>query len=294
MTASRTMAPEAGSTTETAPGDGPLPDLRLGCVLEVLQGHAVTSVARAAGVEPAVVHRWVRLFIDAGAARLGNRPEPALADQRDRFLAAFAHEMRTPLAVAQGWTDILADGDLPAEMTAVTIDKLGAALTQLAERTQEAEYLAAASLGRLRVSRRAVRALDLAPGSGVVPRGDPDALVDTDPGLAARVVRDLWGAADTSPAPVRRELQVRASGPWVELRVVRTGDPISPRVLQALLDPFDLNDDATGVSTGLYLARALSVALGATIGLEQDDHRAAFWLRLPAARPPAPDPRTDP
>lgn len=87
---------------------------------------------------------------------------------------------------------------------------------------------------------------------------------------------------------------MRASGSWVELRVVRTGDPISPRVLQALLDPFDLNDDATGVSTGLYLARALSVALGATIGLEQDDHRAAFWLRLPAARPPAPDPRTDP
>lgn len=294
MTASPTMAPEAGSTTETAPGDGPLPDLRLGCVLEVLRGHAVASVARTAGVEPAVVHRWVRLFTDAGAARLSNRPEPALAQQRDRFLAAFAHEMRTPLAVAQGWTDILADGDLPAEMTAVTIDKLGAALTQLAERTQEAEYLAAASLGRLRVSRRAVRALDLAPGSEVVPCGDLDALVDTDPGLAARVVRDLWSAAETSPTPTRRELQVRASGPWVELRVVRTGDPISPRVLQALLDPFDLNDDATGVSTGLYLARALSVALGATIGLEQDDERAAFWLRLPAARPATPDPRTDP
>ncbi len=85
---------------------------------------------------------------------------------------------------------------------------------------------------------------------------------------------------------------------------MRDADPIEPHVLQALFEPFDLNDDATGVTMGLYLARALAVAHGGTIGVEQDDHRAVLWVRVPqrsplitlgarpAARPPPPgDPR---
>lgn len=289
MSTARTETPGV----DVDPGDASAPgtsadrraDPRLDCVLRVLRGATVSSVARDAGVEPAVVHRWVRLFTEAGTAGLSNRPEPASAQQRDRFLAAFAHEMRTPLAVAQGWTAILADGDLPAEMTASTVGKLDAALSLLAERTQEVEYLAAAALGRLRVSRRSVPAVELVPGEQVVPTGDVDVLVDTDAGLAARVVRDLWAAADIAPRPSSREVQVRSTGMWVELRVVRVGEPISPRTLHALFEPFDRNDDASGVSTGLYLARALSVALGGTVGLEQDPERAVLWLRLPTPGP---------
>lgn len=286
MTVRPTERPGAGA--EPSAVEDPQPDRRLGCVLQVLRGASVASVARGAGLEPAVVHRWVRLFTDAGAAGLGNRPEPGLAQQRDRFLAAFAHEIRTPLAVAQGWTDILADGDLPEDMTAATVGKLGAALALLAERTQEVEYLAAASLGRLRVSCRSVAALELVPDGQAAPSGDLDARVHTDPRLASRVVRDLWAAAAMSPAPTHRELQVCDTGAWVELRVVRTGEPIPARTLHALFEPFDRNDDATGVSTGLYLARALSVALGGTIGLEQDDERAVFWVRLPSPGPRSP------
>jgi signal transduction histidine kinase len=70
----------------------------------------------------------------------------------------------------------------------------------------------------------------------------------------------------------------------VELRVERTGDPISHGVLQALFDPFDLNDDATGITIGLYLARALTVAHGGTLGLEQDDRGAVFHVRIPLVR----------
>lgn len=74
----------------------------------------------------------------------------------------------------------------------------------------------------------------------------------------------------------------RCHGPWVELRIVRAADPIEPVVLQALFDPFDLNDDATGVTIGLYPARALTVAHGGVLGLDQDDDEATFWVRLPA------------
>lgn len=258
-------------------------DVRVSAVLEVLAGASVVEVARRCSVEVALVHRWVRLFTDAGAARLANRPEPAVARQRDRFLAAFAHELRTPLAVAQGWAAVLAEDELPPELTAATAAKLVGALDLVVERTREVEFLAAASLGRLRVDRRPVAARTLGPVEAGPVTGDTALVAFTDPDLASRVVRDLWRAALLAPEPVRRHVEVREAHPWVELRVVRAGDPIDSRVLQALFDPFDLNDDDTGVTIGLYLARALGVALGGAIGLEQDATHAVFWLRLPRA-----------
>ncbi|GAB3992749.1 histidine kinase dimerization/phospho-acceptor domain-containing protein [Nocardioides marmoraquaticus] len=262
--------------------DGPA-DVRVSAVLEVLAGASVVEVARRSSVEPALVHRWVRLFTDAGAARLANQPEPTLARQRDRFLAAFAHELRTPLAVAQGWSSVLADGDLPPDLAVATAAKLCAALDTVVERTREVEFLAAASLGRLRVTRRPVAARTLAPDDAGPTAGDPSVVAHTDPDLAGRIVRDLWHAALLAPTPQRRHVELREAHPWVEVRIVREGEPIDSRVLQALFDPFDLNDDDTGVTTGLYLARALSVALGGAIGLEQDAARAVFWLRIPRA-----------
>lgn len=96
-----------------------------------------------------------------------------------------------------------------------------------------------------------------------------------------RVLRDLWQAASLAPRPRALTLEVAAVDPWVELRIVRDADPIEPRVLQALFEPFDTNDDATGVTIGLYLARALTVAHGGTLGIDQDEQRATLWVRIP-------------
>jgi len=282
MPPTRRVPPTPGGST-TRGGRAEPPDARVAAVLEVLAGAPVGEVARTCSVEPALVHRWVRIFVDAGSARLANQPKPGLARQRDRFLAAFTHELRTPLAVAQGWASVLADGDLPPERAVSTAATLCTALEAVVERTREAELLAAASLGRLRVDRRTVTARTLAPPEADPPAGDPTLVVHTDPDLAGRVVRDLWRAALLEPAPRHRHVELREADPWVELRVVREGEPIRTRVLQALLDPFDHNDDDTGVTTGLYLARSLAVSLGGAVGLEQDAARTVFWLRLPRA-----------
>jgi signal transduction histidine kinase len=77
-------------------------------------------------------------------------------------------------------------------------------------------------------------------------------------------------------------------GSWHEIRVVREGNPISPMILKALFDPFGTNDDATGVTIGLYLARALVVAHGGFLGAEGDDQSTVLLARLP--RDPAMDP----
>lgn len=88
-------------------------DPRVSMVLGVLSGRSVEQVAQEWDVESSLLHRWVRDFLVAGTATITNRPDPDEARQRDRFLAAFAHELRTPVAVAKGWAMVLAEGDVP-------------------------------------------------------------------------------------------------------------------------------------------------------------------------------------
>jgi signal transduction histidine kinase len=259
-------------------------DPRVSAVLEVLGGEAPAEVARRWALDTSLLHRWVRAFVDAGSAQVTNRPDPALARQRDRFLAAFAHEVRTPLTVAQGWLQMLREGDLPPAAAARSLSRLGEALERLAERTRDVELLAAASLGRVRVSPAPVRVGDLVAdleGLSGLTADVADVVVTVDPDLFGRVLRDLHDAGSLPPTPRSLRLEVHTASPWVELRVVREADPIEPRLLQALFEPFDLNDDATGVTIGLYLARALTVAHGGTLGVDQDETRATFWVRVP-------------
>lgn len=265
-------------------GDG---DPRVLAVLEVLGGDSPREVAARWAVEPTHLHCWTREFVEAGAAAVTNRPRADAARQRDRFLVAFAHELRTPLAVATGWTMMMAEGELEPWEYAETAGRLQAALQRLTDRTHDLEQLAAASLGRLEMSFREVplgRAVAHVPGLPPLHGGSGDLTVRVDVERFALLLRDVWNAAaqGLSP-PAARHLEAASVPPWVELRVVRTGKPLSPPVLRALFDPFDLNADDTGVTMGLHLARALTVAHGGTLGLEQEDDRTVFWVRLPEA-----------
>lgn len=259
-------------------------DQRVEAVLEVLAGAPVAEVAARREVDRAVLHRWVKGFVDAGTATVTNRPDPDAARQRDRFLAAFAHELRTPLTVTRGWVSMLADEELDPPLLR-TVAKLEESLGRLTERVLDVELLAAASLGLLRPEPVAVpvRRLLGGVGSPYAPEDVADVTACVDPTLFGRVLRDLWEAGNALPTPRRVRWEAAARGSWVELRVVREADPIDPAVLQALFDPFDLNDDATGVTIGLYLARALTVAHAGTLGVEQDDDHAVLWVRVPRA-----------
>lgn len=268
---------------------GSAADARVAAVLDVLGGVSAPTAALRWQVDPDVLTRWVRDFVDAGTAQVTNRPNDESARQRDRFLAAFAHEVRTPLTVARGWVTMLSEGQVPPAQISHSMRRLDQALDRLAERSRDVELMAAASLGRLTIARERVTAGTLL--EDVVPAdcvSGGEVELDVDVEKLRRVVRDLWEAAALSPAPRSRRVEVRVVGPWVEVRVVREAEPIDPDVLRALFEPFDANDDGTGVTLGLYLARALSVAHGGSVGLEQDDHRAALWVRVPVRTTPDP------
>ncbi len=274
--------------------DSPADDARVRAVLEVLGGHPESEVARCWGVETALLRRWVADFVAAGTAQVTNRPGPQVAAQRDRFLAAIGHELRSPLAVAQGWVLMLLDGDVDEESRAGSVRRLHTALDTLHERTLDIELLAAASLGRLRLDQRPTEVRQVVEE---LPGLDPSHLrggatvVDVDPPLLGRAVRDLWATAQRAPRPPGVCVEVVTLEAWVEIRVVRRGAPIDTRVLQALFEPFDVNDDDTGVTMGLYLARALAVLHGGAIGVEQDDD-TVLWIRVPRRPVPSTAPTT--
>jgi signal transduction histidine kinase len=268
-------------------------DLRVSMVLDVLGGRPVEVVAREWDIESSLLHRWVRDFLVAGTAMITNHPDPDDARQRDRFLAAFAHELRTPVSVARGWAMMLAEGDVPDEKVPDSLERLSDALNRLSEHILDVELSASASLGRIRVALEPVEVaalsatLDGSPGI----REGADLTVYADPRLMSRVLRDLWATAHRDPAPESVEIDVVETGSWHEIRVVRTGTPISPMILKALFDPFGHNDDATGVTIGLYLARALVVAHGGILGAEGDDDRTVLLARLPREPAFGPEPQ---
>jgi signal transduction histidine kinase len=265
-------------------------DVRVAKVLAVLAGRSVEDVAQEWDIEPSLLHRWVRDFLVAGSAVITNQPDPDEARQRERFLAAFAHELRTPVAVARGWAMMLAEGEVPEEQVTDSLVRLSDALTRLSEHILDVELATSASLGRVPVTIEAVSVASLCQGLDGSPevRRGADLTVYADPRLLTRVLRDLWDTAHREPVPDSVAIEVLETGSWHEIRVVREGTPIGPMVIQALFDPFGANDDATGVTIGLYMARALTVAQGGFLGAEGDDESTVLLARLP--REPAADP----
>jgi signal transduction histidine kinase len=261
-------------------------------VLAVLGGRPVDDVAEEWDIEPSLLHRWMRDFLVAGSAVITNRPDPDDARQRDRFLAAFAHELRTPVAVARGWAMMLADGDVPDEQVPASLERLADALTRLSDHILDVELSASASLGRVPLALEDIEVASLFDGLEGSPevRLGSDVVVQADRRLLSRVLRDLWTTAHRDPAPDHVHVDVIETQSWVEIRVVREGAPISPMVLKALFDPFGTNDDATGVTIGLYLARALTVAHGGILGAEGDRRRTVLLARLPRDRSARPEP----
>lgn len=258
-------------------------DIRVLAVREVLSGDGFGEVARRHDVDVALLHRWVTAFVDAGTAAVTNRPALGSHAQRDRFLAAFAHETRTPLAAARGWVDLLREGAVPPHRVGATLARLDEALGRLAEHARDVELLAAASLGLVHPRPVVVTLGDLLVeqrGCSVAP-ADAGALLFVDPELVGRVLRDLVAAAGLPPGPSTARAYAAPAGPWTELSVVRTGRPIPHAVLHALFEPFDLNDDGSGITIGLYLARALAVAQGGAVGVDQEEDTTTFWVRVP-------------
>ena len=159
------------------------------------------------------------------------------------------------------------------------VTKLTDALEKLAERTLEVELLAAASLGRLRLTPEHVTMAELVAGLtdlGTV-TGDVDAEVLVDPGHSGASSATCGGRPGWLPSRGGAARSPRTGGS------ARCATPnlSSSAVPPGPVRPFDRTEEQTGITIGLDLARALVVAPGGTLGIEQDDDGAVLWVRVP-------------
>jgi signal transduction histidine kinase len=268
------------------------------------------TVARAADEARAAARTFLMRFIGVGllavlaaafVVLLVMRAE-TLANERSRFAAAAAHELRTPLAGLQLYGDLLADGlGDPAKMRdygrrmseeasrlgrvvsnvlgfselergRLSVDAqagpLGEALRELAERAQPTLHRAGATL-ELDV------ALDLRA------RFDRDAL--------ARIVGNLIDNAEKYSREAE-DRTIRLStldrGDVVEVRVEDHGPGITDRtkLFRLFSRGASGSDGPAGLGLGLALSMSLARAMGGELAYRtRDGGGATFVLRLPAA-----------
>ena len=224
---------------------------------------------------------------------------------KDEFLATVSHEIRTPLGAVLGWARILESKQLPpkdAERAIAAITRNATALAHMIDDLLDTSRIlhgtirlafgpvdlaavaqeALDAVRPLAATKNVHLAFDDVPGSRMV-SGD-----------AERLQQVIWNlltnAIKFTPEGGRVDVFIESTTEYVEVRVVDTGQGISPDLLPHIFERFRQADDATtrrdtGLGLGLGIARYLVKLHGGTVqaaspGVGQG---ATFTVRLPIA-----------
>ena len=225
---------------------------------------------------------------------------------KDEFLATVSHELRTPLNAVLGWARMLGSTQLPpdrAKQGAATIERNAAALVRIIDDLLDVSrtiagnfHLEAQPLDLAAVVQTALESvrpsavsknLQLTFFSSIRPT---DA-VRGDAGRLEQVVSNLLtNAIKFTPEGGRVDVFVEASREYVEIRVVDSGEGISPQFLPHVFDRFRQADGATtrrhaGLGLGLAIVRQLVELHAGTVHVESEGEGrgATFRVRLPVA-----------
>jgi signal transduction histidine kinase len=223
--------------------------------------------------------------------------------QRDDFLAATAHELRSPISSIAGWLDLLGRDhpDSPMrERAFASMHRSVRALThmveQLVDKARAAEGILLLETGHVQLSSIVQSCLDehgpAAHANGVKLSATLDDGLPPVQGDALRlqqVVSNLIGnALKFTPASGEVSVWVLRRGDCAELSVRDTGCGIAPAALVSIFDPFVRldNQPATGtrgLGLGLDIARRLVELHGGTIQADSpgEGRGSTFTVRLP-------------
>ena len=223
---------------------------------------------------------------------------------KDEFLATVSHELRTPLNAVLGWARMLGSKQLPPDRAGhaiATIERNASALAHLIDDLLDVSRIVA---GTLRLAPQPVdlvavaqAALDavrpLAATKNVQLAFSPDLpAIEPVSGDAGRLQQVIWNllanAIKFTPEGGRVDVFIEPSNDHMEVRVVDTGQGISPDFLPHVFERFRQADDATtrrhtGLGLGLAIVRQLVELHGGTVHAASQGvgRGATFTVRLP-------------
>jgi heavy metal sensor kinase len=228
------------------------------------------------------------------------RVEHAVGEMR-QFSAALAHELRTPLAVLRGETELALTQALPPEKLreklAIQLDEFDR-LTRL---VNQILTLARAEAGEIALAKEPVDLAALsvsiadqletvagARGVGLTCEASGSVMVTGDAGWLERLLLLLLdNAIKFTPAGGHISLRLSGANGTARLDVSDTGAGIPPESLPRIFEPFYRGDparsrDTEGAGLGLALARWIVDHHGGTVGVTSRlAEGSTFTVRLP-------------
>ncbi|EIC07917.1 ATP-binding region ATPase domain protein [Microbacterium laevaniformans OR221] len=226
-----------------------------------------------------------------------------LERQRQDFLSTTSHELRTPITIIAGYSELLSDADLPAEaaawvaaisrntgrLAAMLDDLLAFSRTQ-AERPQPRE-IAASDLVNEVVARHAGGVTERSIEIDIASAEQIAVFADRDD--AARALGNLLSnALKFTPVGGAVRIEVAGVAADVMLTISDTGPGIGPDALAQVFDPFYRGEQAEvratpGTGLGLPIARMLARRNGGEVmivSLPGHGTKATLLLPRPIAR----------
>ncbi len=220
---------------------------------------------------------------------------------RRRMLTDLAHEMRTPLATADGYLEAIDDGVATAD--AVTITLLRDQVRRLTRLADDIYAISAADEGRLRLhrDRLAARAVvEVAIGTARPAYADKgvelravavtDAAVEVDPDRIGQVLANVLNNAlrHTPPGGWVR-ITTSADAGRVHIVVQDNGEGVAPEDLPHLFERFYRAHRANGYlgqgsGVGLTISRAIVAAHGGRITVDSPGVGAGTTVRITLPR----------
>lgn len=237
--------------------------------------------------------------------RAARQEAERVSRMKDEFLATLSHELRTPLNVIFGWTQLLKMGRPdPATLGEGmnVIDRNVRLQTKLIEDLLDVSRIIS---GKIRLEAQLVDLGEIvqatvdslrpvAESKGIQLTAAVDLAADQVNGDPGRLQQVFWNlinnAIKFTPNDGTIQVVAERAGEWSQVRVIDSGDGISPDFLPHLFERFSQADGSTtrrhgGLGLGLSIVKHLIELQGGSVHAASDGQGqgSTFTIRLPVS-----------
>jgi len=242
---------------------------------------------------------WVRTLhaevAKRGAALHGlYKAARAASDAKSDFIASLSHEVRTPLHIIIGYSEMLIDGAASTPAEGATLGRhVRSAATGFLRLVDDLLEISRLESGRVHVDLRPVEVAHfvaelrqrewLSPWSGVQVYWNSDpgpAVVETDATKLQVILTNLLTNALKYTRAGEIRVGVRA-GQRVEFQIADTGPGMSAAELERVKDPFHASrrgHEVSGIGLGLAIVYRYAALLGAEVSVQSEVGRGTSFV----------------